>query len=101
MAEAQKEGEETFVFPDEKDPPSKDAGAENETDINIEVVDDTPESDRGHKPGVSKDITDVTDDGQRPEADQRAELCTARRAARQRSQPARAAGAGEGGAGGV
>ena len=67
MAEAPRsEGEQVYTFPDEeevvKTVDAAEAEAEAEDDIDIAVVDDTPEPDRGHKPGVSKDIGDVTDD---------------------------------------
>lgn len=53
-----------FVFPDEveKKAPVVEIPEEAETDIELEIIDDTPEEDRGHKPGVSRDIADVTDE---------------------------------------
>lgn len=66
MAEAQRVEGEKFVFPDEakKDEASPETeleiSVEGETDI--EVIDDVPERDRGHKPGVSKDVEEVTDE---------------------------------------
>lgn len=67
MAEAKKAEE--FKFPDEQVQENKDDKKDDievvvagEEDIQIAVVDDTPPEDRGHKPGVSKDIAEVTDE---------------------------------------
>ena len=52
-----------FKFPDEKQPEEKkdDIQFEVEGEPEIEVVDDTPEQDRGRKP-LDKEVTDPTDD---------------------------------------
>lgn len=66
MAEAAVKDE--YKFPDEqkgdeaKDEQKLEVSVEGEDDVQIEVVDDTPEQDRGHKPGVSKDIAEVTEE---------------------------------------
>lgn len=54
---------EEFKFPDEKQPEEKkdDIQFEVEGEPEIEVVDDTPEQDRGRKP-LDKEVTDPTDD---------------------------------------
>jgi hypothetical protein len=65
MAEPQKKPAEVseYVFPDEKDDSAaKNQVEEQEDDVDIEIVDDTPEKDRGFKPGVSGNIPDVSDD---------------------------------------
>jgi len=66
MAEAAVKGEK-FEFPDEKDglPPPEDTlevTTEGEGDVTIDVVDDTPEEDRGRKVGGSEHVAEVTDD---------------------------------------
>jgi hypothetical protein len=51
-----------FKFPDEQD--DKDDNIEittSESDVDIEIVDDTPERDRGRKP-LDRDVADPTDD---------------------------------------
>lgn len=60
MAEAPAVKGEAYVFPDEKD--ASKIVLPEETDIEIEIVDDTPESDRGYKPGASKDVGEVSDE---------------------------------------
>lgn len=65
-------GAEEFHFPDEGEDPSKKADEnqeieveisdEGETEVNVEVIDDTPPEDRGRKVGFSKDVADVTDE---------------------------------------
>lgn len=51
--------EEKFQFPDEK--PSGATG-EPESDVKIEIVDDTPEADRKFQPGASKGVAEVSDE---------------------------------------
>jgi hypothetical protein len=62
---------EQFQFPDEKEEKAGVPGAEEqaleisvegETDVQIDVIDDTPPEDRGRKVGVSKNITEVSDE---------------------------------------
>ena len=65
MAEAQ--AVEKFTFPDEKKDEAAPAekleiSVEDEDDVKVEVIDDTPVEDRGHTPGASKDITDVSEE---------------------------------------
>jgi hypothetical protein len=65
MAEAPKvDGTTEFVFPDEAENKEglQEVSADGESDIAIEVVDDTPEADRGHKPDISRHVSDVTDE---------------------------------------
>ena len=47
-----------YKFPDEREPEKK---AEGDTEFEIEVVDDTPEPDKGHKP-LEEPVNEVTDD---------------------------------------
>lgn len=50
-----------FKFPDEVEQKVDGATASDETEVEIEIVDDTPEKDRGRKP-LEKDVADPTDD---------------------------------------
>lgn len=63
MAEAQVAVKEPFSFPDEGATAEKLViDVEGEDDVKVEVVDDTPAEDRGHTPGASKDITEVSEE---------------------------------------
>jgi len=53
---------ETYKFPDEQEPEEKDVEVETEEgDIELEIVDDTPEEDRGRKP-LDREVNDPTDE---------------------------------------
>jgi hypothetical protein len=53
---------ENYKFPDEKEPEDNDFEVETEDgDIELEIVDDTPEEDRGRKP-LDREVADPTDE---------------------------------------
>ena len=53
---------ENYKFPDEKEPEEQDVEVETEEgDIELEVVDDTPEEDRGRKP-LDREVNDPSDE---------------------------------------
>src|SRR5512135_2563328 len=50
-----------FRFPDELEDKKVEVVAEDDGDVEIEIVDDTPERDRGRKP-LDREVSDPTDD---------------------------------------
>jgi len=53
---------ENYKFPDEQDPQENSIEVETEeSDIDLEIVDDTPEEDRGRKP-LDREVTDPSDE---------------------------------------
>ena len=52
---------EPYKFPDEIEDNNVEVVADNEADIEIEVVDDTPPQDKGRKP-LDREVADPTDE---------------------------------------
>jgi hypothetical protein len=50
-----------FKFPDEQEAEKPELNSSSDADVEIEIVDDTPERDRGRKP-LEKEVADPTDD---------------------------------------
>ncbi len=52
---------ESYKFPDEVEETTVEVTTDNESDVEVEIVDDTPERDRGRKP-LDREVTDPTDE---------------------------------------
>ena len=52
---------ESYKFPDEVEETTVEVTTDSESDVEVEIVDDTPERDRGRKP-LDREVTDPTDE---------------------------------------